>query len=281
MRFGVHVSIGNGFTKAVAEAEKLGCDTFQIFAGNPRGWARKPLPDRETAGFRKALAASGLGPAVVHLSYLPNPASPNDEIYEKSIVALREDFDRANRLGAGFFVMHPGSCPRERREEGLRRVVAGLNTVLAEVEGPTVLLLENQGGLKSDMAADLNEMAELLAALDRNRCGICLDTCHAFVAGYDLRTKDGWDAMLALVSGKIGLDRLGAIHANDAKAGLGSGLDRHEHIGEGQLGEGAFTALGQLPELANRPVILETPRNGPADDRRNLARIRSLAGQGS
>ncbi len=276
MRFGVHVSIADSFAKSVARAEALACDAFQIFAGNPRGWARKPLTDAEAESFRSALDASGLGPVVVHLSYLPNPASLDDQLYERSVQTMREDFARANRLGAAFFVVHPGTCAPEHKADGLARVIRGIESALAEVDGPTMLLLENQGSRRRDIAADLDELVLLLTNLDPASVGICLDTCHAFVAGYDLRGLAGWQSTLATITGKVGLERLKVIHANDSRGDLGSGLDRHEHIGQGFLGESAFAALADLPALADRTVILETPQDDPDDDPRNLAAIRRL-----
>jgi len=281
MRFGVHVSIGAGFAKSVARAESLGCEAFQIFAGNPRGWARQPLADRDAASFREALAASGLGPVVVHLSYLPNPASLDDGFYERSVLAMGEDFARASRLGAAYFVVHPGSCPAERKAEGRNRVVRAVEAVLARVPGSTMLLLENQGGRRRDLAADLTDLTSMLIRLDRDRVGLCLDTCHAFVAGYDLRTEDRWGRILGFLDREAGLDRLRVIHANDAKTGLDSGIDRHEHIGEGFLGASAFAAMGRMAGIADRAVILETPQDDPNDDPRNLARIRSLVAEGA
>ena len=281
MRFGVHVSIGNGFAKAVERAQSLGCEAFQIFAGNPRGWARKPLPDGEAEAFRAALSASGLGPVVVHLSYLPNPASLDGTLFERSVLAMGQDFERANRLGASYFVVHPGSHPPGRKEDALRQAARGIEAVLAQVAGPTRLLLENQGSRQRDLAADLADLGVLLKGLDSERVGVCLDTCHAFVAGYDLRTEAGWRGALDLLDRDLGLERLRVIHANDAQGDLGSGRDRHAHIGEGFLGESAFAAMGRMAVLADRTVILETPQDDPADDLRNLARIRSLAGGGS
>ncbi|MGE5550248.1 MAG: deoxyribonuclease IV [Bacteroidota bacterium] len=278
MRFGVHVSIGDGFLKAVQKAEHLGCETFQIFAGNPRGWARKPLDAAEAERFKAARLASGLGPVVVHLSYLPNLANLDDQLFERSVLAMGEDFARANLLGADYFVVHPGSCAPEAKAEGMRRVMRGVEAVLAQVAGPTRLLLENQGSRKRDLGADLSELASMAAGLDRDRVGICLDTCHAFVAGYDLRTEAGWREALAMIAGGAGLDRLGLIHGNDSRGDLGSGLDRHEHIGAGYLGAPAFAAMGGIDDLADRAVILETPQESPADDLRNLAAIRALAG---
>ena len=182
----------------------------------------------------------------------------------------------ANLLGAEFFVVHPGACPAERRGEGVARLVRGIEEALAEVSGPTKLLLENQGSRKREIAADLAELSLLLDRLDPERVGVCFDTCHAFVAGYDLRTPTGWTDTLAFLSGHGGLDRLKIIHANDAKGELGSGIDRHEHIGQGYLGDGAFAAMGEIPGLADLAVILETPQEDPEDDPRNLAAIRRL-----
>ncbi|MGQ9779627.1 MAG: deoxyribonuclease IV [Bacillota bacterium] len=280
MRFGVHVSMAGGFVKAVRTARALGCESFQIFAGNPRGWARKPLAPREAEEFRAAVAEAELGPVVVHLSYLPNPASLDDDLYVRSVAAMKEDFARANLLGAAFFVVHPGSCPAERRQEGLARLLRAVEETLAEVPGPTRLLLENQASRGRELAVDLHEFAEILVALGgHERVGICFDTCHAFVAGYDLRQEEGWREVLAILAAGVGLERLALIHANDAKGDLGSGLDRHEHIGQGFLGPEAFAVMGRLKELAGLPVILETPQDSPEADATNLARIRALAAE--
>lgn len=276
MRFGVHVSIGDGFFRAVDKARSLGCEAFQIFAGNPRGWARKPLSDGDAARFRQALAMSGLGPAIVHLSYLPNLANLDDELYERSVLALGEDYARANRLGAEYLVVHPGSCPPERKGEGLDRVVRAVEAVLAQVHGPTRLLLENQGSRRRDLGADLAELAALARRCGDGRVGICLDTCHAFVAGYDLRTVEGWRQAVGLLERALGAGCVLAVHANDSRGDLGSGLDRHEHIGRGRLGGEAFRALGRFGFPDELPVILETPQDDPADDPRNLAAVREL-----
>jgi len=280
MRFGVHTSIGKGPAGAVFIAEQLGCDCFQIFAGNPRGWARKPLDPGEVDKYRTALRASGLGPVSVHLSYLPNPATPDAKLYERSVLAIAEDYRRAVALGADYFVVHPGKRGKDRDEKAaLQRVAKGIKAVLSHVPGETVFLLENQAGSGSEVAAGMAELAGILdLAGEEKRTGICLDTCHAFAAGYELRTPDGVEKLLSEIDHLIGLSRLGLLHLNDSTGDKGSRIDRHFHIGRGKIGREGFKYLLTDPRLAGKAGILETPRASAEDDRQNLAVLRELSG---
>lgn len=284
MRFGAHVSIGKGLAGAVAFAKETGCDAFQVFAGNPRGWARKPFAPGDVEKYYKDLAASGLGPVVVHLSYLPNPAAPDPELYEKSVLAMAEDYRRAVEIGADYFVVHPGKGGSEQsREDALCRVAAAVKTVLEQIPGKTIFLLENQAGAGSEVAGRFEELARILElAGEEERTGICLDTCHAFAAGYDLRSREGADKLLTEIDRVLGLSRLYVLHLNDAIGECGSHLDRHYHIGQGKIGREGFRNLLTDPRLATRedlPGIIETPADSADDDRQNLARLRELAGE--
>lgn len=278
MRLGVHISIKNGFVGAARQALQLNCDGFQMFVGNPRGWSRKPLAENEFISFREFLATTGLWPVVVHLAYLPNPASEAAELYQKSVLTMAEDFQRANLLGADFFVLHPG---KSSSPAGLERVAQAVNLVLEKSSGPTLLLFENQAGMGSELVTKFDQMARLVAAInDQNRVGICFDTCHAFAAGYDLATRSGWETTLEELDRELGLDKVKLIHLNDSLGECGSKLDRHQHIGKGRIGLAGFEYLVNHNELSRVPGILETPQQSPEDDPQNLAALRQLIRKG-
>ncbi len=281
MRLGAHLSIKNGFDGALAKAVELGCDGFQMFAGNPRGWARKPLDESEYQKFMAKRAATDIWPVVVHLSYLPNPASEDDELYEKSVLTFVEDFRRANRLGADFFVFHPGKAKGASMEQAMERAAAAVNRVLEEVDGPTVLLFENQAGAGTEIAATLESLADLIGRIKHpERIGICWDTCHAYAAGYDMATEEGCATVFEGFRKYIGLEYLKLFHLNDCLGKLGSGLDRHQHIGAGEIGLAGFAWILNHAMLGRVPGILETPQENEGDDLRNLATLRSLIRKG-
>lgn len=275
MRIGVHVSISNGFTGALKNASQLECDGFQIFVGNPRGWTRKAIPESEFGNFKKERSRLSLWPVVVHLAYLPNLASNDDELYEKSVLTLAEDFDRANQLGADFFVFHPGKS----KDVGcaIPRIALSVNQVLARIAGPTTLLFENQAGAGGEVAASFRELGLLIQSVQaKERVGVCFDTCHAFAAGYDLRNEAAWQSSLAEFEEMVGLSYLKLFHLNDCKGELGSHLDRHQHIGEGLIGTEGFRVLVNHPKLRELPGILETPQVEPGDDQKNLSVLRNM-----
>jgi deoxyribonuclease-4 len=275
LKFGVHVSIGKGFKGAVNQAKGLGCDGFQIFAGNPRGWARNPVPDLEFTEFKKAREQFGLWPVMVHLAYLPNLATANPELHQKSFTVLCEDFQRANRLGADFFVFHPGKS--KERDDGIIRIIAAVNLALEQVKGSTILLFENQAAAGGDIAANFYDLGQLIKGVSEpSRVGVCFDTCHAFAAGYDLRNTSALEQTMAEFERQVGLSYLKIFHLNDAMGDLGSHLDRHQHIGHGTIGLNGFEALVNHPKLNHLPGILETPQESPGDDIRNLKTLRDL-----
>lgn len=278
MLFGVHVSIGKGLAAAVEAAEKLGCDCFQIFAGNPRGWARKPWPPERVKEYKERYQASSLWPVVVHLSYLPNPATGDDELYAKSIQALEEDYRRAVEISADFMVVHPGNGGEDQsKEEALHRVACGVKTVLSRVPGETILLLENQAGGGREVGGRIADLGLILKEIgEEERTGICLDTCHAFAAGYELRTKAGLEELFSEIDQSLGLSRLRLLHLNDSVGEKGAHFDRHTHIGEGKIGLQGFELFLLDQRVSGRAGILETPRSSDEDDRRNLAVLRRL-----
>jgi len=281
VRLGAHLSIKNGFEGALSKAVELGCEGFQMFVGNPRGWTRKPIEESEYHKFIEKRAETDIWPVVVHLSYLPNPASEDEELYHKSVLTLAEDFRRANRLGADFFVFHPGKSKGSSMDMAMERVADAVNLVLEEVTGPTVLLFENQAGAGTEIAATLESLGDLIRRVKYpERVGVCWDTCHAFAAGYDMATEEGCTAVFGGFEKYIGLEYLKLFHLNDSMGKLGSGLDRHQHIGDGEIGLTGFSWLVNHATLSRVPGILETPQKDDGDDLRNLATLRALIKKG-
>ncbi len=278
VRVGVHVSIAGSIAKAVERARGIGCDTFQIFSRNPRGWAAKPLASADADAFRAALAATGIAPVVDHMPYLPNLASSKDEPYERSVLALADELVRAEALGIPFVVTHLGHHLGAGSDAGEARVIAALDRVMSSAPPGVTLLVENTAGEKNSVGSRFDSIGRIIEGCTcPGRLGVCLDTCHAFGAGYDLRSRDGVEETLAAFDDAIGLELLRAVHCNDSKGALGSGLDRHEHVGLGAIGEEGFRLLLHRPELANLPFICETPEDGRRDGAGNIAKVRELA----
>lgn len=278
VRVGVHVSIAGSIAKAVERAQGIGCDTFQIFSRNPRGWAAKPLTSADADAFRAALAAAGIGPAVSHMPYLPNLASPNDDQYEKSVAVLVHELERAEALGLPYVVTHLGHHLGAGIDAGEARVIAALDRAVDAAPESVMLLVENTAGEKNSVGSRFDAIARILEGCAcPGRLGVCLDTCHAFGAGYDLHTPDGVEETLADFEDTIGLSRLRVVHCNDSKGALGSGLDRHEHVGLGAIGEAGFRLLLHRRELRDLPFICETPEDGRRDGAGNIAKVRELA----
>ncbi|WP_342679304.1 deoxyribonuclease IV [Methanofollis sp. UBA420] len=278
LRVGCHVSIAGSLADAVGRAGERGCTTFQIFSRNPRGWMFRPLTDGDAAAFRSRLEAAGIGPAVVHMPYLPNLASPKEEVYQKSVLTLAAELRRCDHLGVPFLVMHLGSHLGTGIEGGRRRLIDGVLHAFDEAEGDAVLLLENTAGTKNSLGGNFEEIRLILEALPEERAAVCFDTCHAFAAGYDLREETFVGETLDAFDDAIGLDRLRVVHCNDCKGGLGSHLDRHEHIGLGAIGEEGFRAFFAVPAVRRLPLICETPVDDRRDDVGNIAMVRELAG---
>jgi deoxyribonuclease-4 len=278
VRFGVHVSIAGGLVKAVERAKEKGCEAIQVFLGSPRGWKSRPLVDEEIEGFRRSREEVGIYPVVVHTSYLLNLASEGD-LYEMSKEALREEMRKAKLLGMEFVVTHIGHLkPGMERGKGRERVVAAIERAIEIAdEGWPKLLLENVTGSESAVGASFEEIGRIMEGVGMDeRVGVCMDTCHAFANGYDLRNPEGLEMLLEEIRGSVGIDRLLLIHANDSKAPLGSRKDRHEHIGKGEIGLPAFEILVNHAALSELPCILETPVETEEDDKMNLAAIRSV-----
>ncbi|MEJ5293137.1 MAG: deoxyribonuclease IV [Candidatus Methanosuratincola sp.] len=275
IRVGVHVSIAGSIALSVDRAVDAGCDTFQIFTRNPRGWAFSDIPEEVRDSFVSKVRASNLSPVVAHMPYLPNLASPSMEIYEKSLMTLKAEVDRCDRLEIPYLVTHLGSHMSSGEENGRRRIVEALDAVLSR-GCRCMILLENTAGQKNSLG---NRFEDLCTIIERtvspDKVGVCLDTCHAFAAGYDVRLNFG--SVLDSLESAIGLEKLKVIHMNDSVGDLGSHLDRHEHIGLGKIGESGFVKILSDKRIWGLPLIMETPVDQRRDDRGNISKLRELA----
>jgi len=281
MRFGAHLSIAGGVSRAVDRARDLGCDCLQIFVKQPQQWRFQNLDEAEIARFRAAVAEAGLEPVVAHASYLVNLASPDEALREKSAACLLAEWDRAEALGLSGLVLHPGSHTESGEEAGLARVAAALARLARErPERAVPILLETTAGAGSTLGATFEQLACLFdACRDAVPLGLAIDTCHLWAAGYDVASADGIDETLAELDAAVGLARLAVVHANDAKGKRGSRLDRHAAIGEGHIGREGFRRLVNHPALAEAAFILETPKKdarGREMDPVNMRRLRGL-----
>jgi len=283
MRLGVHCSVRGGLTNALEEAARLGCETLQLFTKSPRVWRTSQLSDEEAARFRTRRRELKLDPIVVHTPYLPNLCTSNPILYQRSELALHEDLVICERIAADFLVIHPGAYSEgETAADGVRRFGAAMNRALAARPGRTMILLENMAGGGRRLGSALEELAALRDAVEeQDRIGFCLDTAHTLAAGFPLSNAKDVDRTLAIFDRVLGKKNLKAVHANDSKAPLGARRDLHQHIGQGHIGLEGFRALVKHPTLRSLPFILETPKDAPEDDPRNLKALRSLDEQRS
>ncbi|GFM38263.1 deoxyribonuclease IV [Desulfovibrio psychrotolerans] len=280
--FGSHMSVAGGLHKAVERIARVQGQSLQIFTRNQRQWNAAPVSPEEARAFAQAWQEWGDFPVVTHGSYLVNLASPDAAVAAKSARAFMDELVRTEALGISFVVTHPGACVGTGRDEGIARAAAMLRRCVRESgTGKVSVLLENTAGQGTTLGSDFAELGVLLdesGLAEEGRAGVCLDTAHAFAAGYDLRTAAGYNAALAALDRHVGLEKLHCVHVNDSLAALGSRVDRHAHIGEGHLGADAFALLVRDPRLAHLPMVLETPKDETLeDDRRNLALLRRLA----
>ena len=278
MYFGCHVSIAGGLDKAIQRGQDLGCRAIQIFASNPRGWRAKPINPQEAQNFCLARQETDIKYVAVHSTYLVNLASPRDEIRSKSYTRLKEDLLRAGMIGADFMVLHPGSHGGAGWEEGAQHVAQALTRIQGEMDLQTRVLLEIEAGAGFEIGSSWGNLAYIMGQVPAAQkwLGVCLDTCHSFAAGYDLRTASGWEKTLHELDSTCGLESLKLIHANDSIGALGGHLDRHTHIGSGLIGEGGFREMMRRQELVDLPVVLETPEDSHGDFATNLATLQKI-----
>ena len=276
---GAHMSIAGGVDRALARGAEVGCEAIQMFNKSSNQWRAKPLTADEIGRFRSLQIEKGISPVVSHGSYLVNLASPDAAMYRRSINAFGEEIDRCEALGIPYLVTHPGSHMGAGAPEGLARVTAALDELLdARPAGHVSILLETTAGQGDNVGHRFEHLRTILeASRHPGRLGVCVDTCHIFAAGYDLRTPAGYDSVMGELDRIVGLSRVAAFHLNDCKKDLGCRVDRHEHIGKGKLGIEAFRCLMNDARFEGVPMLLETPKGEDcAEDRVNLALLRSL-----
>lgn len=278
MKIGVHVSITGSIDLSIDRALQKDCNTFQIFTHNPRGWGYNPLHADKVDRFIMKVDNADIDPVVAHMPYLSNLASPKKSVYLKSKKALKLDLGRCLTLRIPYLVTHLGSHIGSGREYGAARIVDAINEALGEIGGDVMLLLENTAGTKNSMGSSFSNIAQIMDEVaDQSRVGMCFDTCHAYAAGYDLKTPHALSKTLKEFEEKIGIDRLKVVHMNDSKGGLGSKVDRHEHIGLGMIGDEGFKAILSNNCINKLPLILETPIDQRRDDIGNLNVVKAIA----
>jgi deoxyribonuclease-4 len=274
--FGAHVSTSGGIFTAIDRIEAMGGDAVQIFTQSPRAWRPTSHPKENLARFRERRAEAGIGVVVCHALYLINLASPDDALYARSLDSLLHTIGVAVAIDADAVVLHVGSHLGSGFEAGLERAAPALARALERCEGPW-LLLENSAGAGGTIGRSVEELAALVDRLGRHpRLGLCLDSCHLYVSGVDVTDQAAVDALVVELESRVGLDRLRALHVNDAAAPLGSNRDRHANVLEGRMGEklGAFLSH---PAFQSLPAVLETPGpEGHGPDAAELARLREL-----
>ncbi len=288
-RIGVHVGTAGGCWTSVARAVEAGANTFQFFSSSPRMWRAGAVKPEEARRMREERARLGVGPVSIHASYLINLCSQTEAVRANSVGAFRGEVERALAYGAEFMVLHPGSWKGLTRDDGLRLAAESIEAAVGSVDlarsggvrwqdAEFRVLIENTAGAEFSLGGKLEQVAELVECL--RPCvpvGVCLDTCHVHVAGYDMVSEDGYLETMLLVRDTVGFEGVKVWHCNDAKAGMGSRLDRHEHIGEGTIGAAAFKRLLQDERFAHCAFIAETPVDNPGDEARNVGVLRALA----
>jgi deoxyribonuclease IV len=280
-RIGVHVGTAGGTWTAVERAVAAGANTFQIFSSSPRQWRAAAVKPEDAKKMRELRAKHDVGPVAIHASYLINLCSQTESVRVNGVAAFRGEVERALALGAEYLVLHPGSWKGLTREEGLRLAAESIEKAIDGVawQGKDFrILIENTAGAEFSLGGKLEQVAELVERL--KACapvGVCLDTCHVHVSGYDMVSPDGYIETMLLVRDTVGFDDVKVWHCNDAKAAMGSKLDRHEHIGEGTIGAEVFRRLLHDERFAHAAFIAETPVDAPGDEARNVGVLRTLA----
>lgn len=276
---GAHMSISGGLYKAIERAVAAGCGTLQIFTRSSNQWKGKQISDKDVDLFRSSFAASGLHEVISHDIYLINLAAPEGDTRDKSLTAFGDEMATCARLGINKIVMHPGSHTTDSPEAGLERVISAFDQLFEQTpkyEG--LILLETTAGQGTNLGRTFEELQIIISGSKYpDRFGVCFDTCHTFAAGYNTATPEGYADVMAQFDRLLGIDRLHCFHFNDSKKGLGSRVDRHEHIGQGTLGLEPFRFIMNDPRFMTIPKILETPKgDNDAMDQANLAVLRSL-----
>ncbi|HEX8846138.1 MAG TPA: deoxyribonuclease IV [Pyrinomonadaceae bacterium] len=280
-KIGLHLPIAGGLQNALLKAQALGCDTVQLFSRNPRGWMARPLTSEEIERFRAVREETTISPVVIHCNYLVNLAAANQEILEKSRASFREEVLRGIQLGADYLVVHPGSAKGSCEADGIKTCAESLRVACDGLDLSSFrILLENTAGQGECIGHRFEHLREIVLACPELNLGVCLDTAHAFTAGYDVREPDGLAATIESLERSVGTENVLAVHFNDSKAEYNSRVDRHWHIGLGHIGSEALKRVARHPKLAHAAFLLETPQDEQGDDVRNLEALRSFVGNG-
>lgn len=276
----MHVSISGSIDRAVDNAVAMGCTAFQIFTRNPRGWVAKPLAANDIASFKEKLAASRIDrfATVAHMPYLPNLSSPEDDPFARSLGSLIDEIKRCSKLGVPYIVAHLGSHKGAGDKKGIEKLVKAFTKAAEDTEDDVTILLENTAGQKNSVGSDFEQLGFIFEQLKpARRFGVCLDTCHAFASGYDMRTEKGASDTLDKFHKAVGFENLKILHLNDSKGEIGCNIDRHEHIGLGHIGEKGLARVIRTINSKKIPMILETPIDERRDDAGNLKKVKELA----
>ncbi|MCU0651121.1 MAG: deoxyribonuclease IV [Candidatus Omnitrophica bacterium] len=278
MLLGMQVSIAGGVYESIPRARALGCNAMQIFSRDPRQWRSKKLKNSDIEEFKLRRLESGIEKVFIHIPYLINLASPLHGLFRGSITAYVQDMREARALGAEYMVTHMGSHKMSGEKRGLKKVAIALNRIL-ELTGdsPVKILLENTSGAGSWLGYTFEHHAAIIGRIEqKQRIGVCLDTCHAYTAGFDLSSEAGYNRLMLEIENTVGLKNLILVHLNDTKDALGSHRDRHEHIGKGKIGIAGFRRIVNDSRLQRAAFILETPKDSETADLRNLKVVRHL-----
>jgi deoxyribonuclease IV len=281
MLLGIQVSIAGGIYESVTRAQGLGCTAMQIFARDPRQWRRTKLKAKDIEEFRLRRASSSIEKVFIHIPYLINLASPLHGLFRGSITAFVQDMREARALGAEYMVAHMGSHKKAGEKRGLKKITVALNRILELTDGfPVKILLENTAGAGSWLGYTFEHHAAIINRIEqKDRIGVCLDTCHAYSAGYDLASESGYVRLMDEIDRTVGLKNLALIHLNDTRDSIGSHRDRHAHIGKGNIGIAGFRRIVTDKRLANTAFILETPKDSETADQMNLRVVARLMKQ--
>lgn len=278
---GAHMSIAGGYYKSVEAAKAAGCDCVQLFTKNNNQWRAKPITDEEADAFCNQLRDDSIGHPISHASYLINLASPDDELWKKSVDAMIIELERADQLSIPYVIVHPGSFTTSSESKGLMKISKALNEIhRRRSKLQAVTLLENTAGQGTNLGWDFEHLGKIISRVKQDeRVGVCIDTCHAFAAGYELDDPVAYKSTIKKLDDAVGLSRVKAFHLNDSKREFGSRVDRHEHIGEGEMGLEPFRNLLNDKRFQNVPMYLETPKgetDGEDWDVMNLETLRGL-----
>ena len=278
MRIGTHVSIAGGLENAPGNAKAVGAEIFQMFSRSPHGGPVKPIDGATSQKFKKEMSKCGIKACYIHAPYFINLASTNNRIYYGSISVLRQELERGSLLGVKAMMAHLGSFGQLSEKDGIKKIIDAIGKVLDGYKGSTKLLLEISAGAGNIAGDDFGEIKDIIHSkpLAKHKIGVCFDTCHAFASGYDLRNEAGVRSVMKKFDQNIGLENLAMVHANDSKGDLGERKDRHEHIGLGKIGLDGFAALAANKTLSKLDWILETPKDSPTSDPKNIKVLRSL-----